>query len=78
MIDYRNIRNVADIDKERRTIRTRLSLKGNQVTSSFMTLKEDLSPANLFAEGVKSVSSIIPLDRFVLAVVRFLKNKLTK
>ena len=78
MVDYRNIRNVSDIDRERETIRTRLSLEGDKVTSSFMSLKEDLTPVNLFSEGVKSVSSIVPLDRLVLCVVRFLKKKLSK
>jgi hypothetical protein len=78
MVDYKNIRTLSDIDRERETLRTRLSVKESHLSSSFMTVKEGFTPTALFAEGVRSVSSVIPLDRIVLAAVRFLKRRLSR
>lgn len=78
MIDYKNLKNLSDIDRERAALRMSLSLKEKRLSSGFIALKEDFTPVNLFAEGVKSVSSYIPLDRIVLFIVRLLKKKLTR
>ena len=78
MVDYKSIRNLSDIDRERESVRAQLSIKENHLSSSLMTVKEGFTPTNLFARGVRSVSSVIPLDRIVLAAVRFLKRRLSR
>ena len=75
---YSEIKTMEQLEKARKQVKERISLKGGEVRDSFYGMRESYSPGNLVMSGLKSVSAYIPVDQLLLTTVRRLKHTLVK
>ena len=76
--EYKNIRNVEDLDKAIAESGTAVERQVEDIVGRYIGLKEFYAPANILAYGVKKISSNIPFDRILLHLVRILKNRFAR
>lgn len=75
---FSEIKTMGQLEEAQRQIKKRVKNKGEAVKDSFRDMKESYSPGNMLLSGLRSVSSYVPVDQFLLTTVRRLKRSLSK
>ena len=75
---YSEIKTMSQLEEAQRQVKRRVKKKGEAVKDSFRDMKESYSPGNMLLSGLRSVSSYVPVDQFLLTTVRRLKKSLSK
>lgn len=75
---YSEIKTMSQLEEAQRQVKRRVKKKGEAVKDSFRDMKESYSPGNMLLFGLRSVSSYVPVDQFLLTTVRRLKKSLSK
>jgi len=73
---YSNIRNIGDLDAERRKLSGKIDRKGREVMARLEYARDSYSPAGIIACGLKNISSSFLTDKFLLTLIRFLRKRL--
>lgn len=75
---YSEIKTMSQLEEAQRQVKRRVKKKGEAVKDSFRDMKESYSPGNMLLSGLRSISSYVPVDQFLLTTVRRLKKSLSK
>jgi len=78
MNKYTDIRNLEDLEKAHKQLQKKLKKKEKGITKNIEGVKDSFTPMNLFATGLHGVSSNIPLDLYLLNLVRKLKKRVKR
>lgn len=75
---YCDIKTMTQLEEARKQVKKRVKNVGEDIKDSFQDMKESYSPGNMLLSGLRSVSSFIPVDQFLLTTVRRLKSRLSR
>ena len=76
MIEYKDIKNLEDLDKAHKQLQQKLKKKEKRISKDVVGVKDSFTPMNLFAAGLRRASPEVPLDLYLLNFVRKLKRRI--
>lgn len=75
MAKYNQIRNIEELESVQRSLKGSIERKGKEITSSLSNVQGFYTPTNMVSMGIKKVTDNIPMDIYLVSLVKRLLNK---
>jgi len=75
MAKYNQIRNIEELESVQRSLKGSIDRKGKEITGSISNIQGFYTPTNMVSMGIKKVSENIPMDVYLISLVKKILGK---
>ncbi|MCQ2146714.1 MAG: hypothetical protein MJZ16_04270 [Bacteroidales bacterium] len=75
MAKYNQIRNIEELESVQRSLKGSIERKGKEITGSLSNVQGFYTPTNMVSMGIKKVTESIPMDIYLVSLVKRLLSK---
>lgn len=75
MAKYTQIRNIEELESVQRSLKGSIDRKGKEITGSLSNIQGFYTPTNMVSMGIKKVTESIPMDIYLVSLVKRLLSK---